>query len=235
MVRLKADLHTHTADDRFDQPVYSSEMLIDIVAKLNYQVLAIACHSRNVYTPRLAAYAAERGVLLVPATETLLDYKHVLLLNPDAAHEQATTFAELRAARRPEVAVVAPHPYYPAGACLRSSLVKHIDLFDAVEISCMYLKWFNPNRKAQRVAQRFGLPLVGTSDCHVLPYCDTTYTWIEAEDVSVPAVIDAIRAGRVAVETRPPTPRCTVTMGSYYVREYTRYMLGRSKFGAKNT
>ena len=46
MERLKADLHTHTADDPHDRLNYSAEMLIDTVAAAGVRVLAITCHEK---------------------------------------------------------------------------------------------------------------------------------------------------------------------------------------------
>jgi len=228
LIRLKADLHVHTADDRFDRLGYSSEMLIDIVAQLNLDVLAIACHGRVVYTARLAEYARRRGVLLIPAIENLIDGKHVVLINPDREQAAATTFDALRALGRRNAVILAPHPFYPSKACLRGALIAHMDLFDAIEHSCFYHYAYNPNRKAIKVANQYGRPLLGTSDTHILPYCGSTFSWIEAEEAGIEAVIEAIRAGRVELETAPPPWVNFKIMFVYYAREITKYML-RSK------
>jgi hypothetical protein len=55
-------------------------------------------------------------------------------------------------------------------------------------------------------AQRMGIPLVGTSDCHRLWQLGTTYTLLDAEEKTVPSVFAAIRAGRVRVVTAPLRP-----------------------------
>ncbi len=202
MKRLKTDLHTHAADDPFDTLSYSAEMLIDAVAAAGMDVLAITCHDLNPYQDRLAEYATRRNVLLVPGIEKFISKKHVLILNPHPDHLLADSFEELRAIGRKDAAFIAPHPYYPAPSSLISDLVRHIDLFDAIEWSSLYVRGLNPNRWAARTASRFGLPLLGTSDTHGLPYMDTTYSWIEAES-SPFGIVQAIRAGRVTLETRP--------------------------------
>lgn len=225
MIRLKADLHVHTADDPHDRLGYSSEMLIDIVAQLNLDVLGIACHGHVVYTTHLAEYARRRGVLLVPAAEVLIEGKHVVLINPDPEQAAATTFAELRALGPRNAVVMAPHPFYPAKACLRKTLIKHMDLFDAIEYSCFYFYGCNPNRKAVAVARQYGRPLIGTTDTHVLPYCGSTYSWIAAEEASIEAVIAAIRAGRVEVATAPPPWPSFKAMLGHYGREFARYIV----------
>jgi len=201
MKRLKADIHTHSADDPRDVIDYSAEMLIEAGAKLNMDVLAITLHQTLLVSERLALYASRRGILLIPGVELLVEGKHVVILNPDEEQASATTFAELRALGRREAAVVAPHPYYPLRTALRSALAKNIDVFDAVEYCSVYYRGLNPNRRAQAVARRHGLPMVGSSDSHAMPYSDSTCTWIDAEP-TVAGVIRAIRTGRVEVETR---------------------------------
>lgn len=206
MKRLKADLHTHTADDPFDIIAYSAETLIDEAAEAGVEVLAITCHEFNAYSAYLSHYAHRRGVLLVPGMEKFVSSKHVVILNPHADHQQAHTFDDLRNVGRLDAAFVAPHPYYPSPNSLLGDLERNIDLFDAIEWSSLYLRSLNPNRKAARAARAHGLPLLGTSDTHVLPYEDTTFSWIEAEPC-IEGIIEAIRAGRVTVETRPKKSR----------------------------
>ncbi len=224
MPRLKADLHTHTADDPHDRIAHSSEMLIDAVAQLNFNVLAITCHERVVSSERLNAYAAERGVLLVPGVELVVEGKHVVVLNPDAEQAKARTFAELRRLGHRDGIVMAPHPFYFERSCVKQKLIEHIDVFDAIEFCSVYLPGIGMNGKAVEAARRYGLPLIGTSDTHGFPYCDSTFTWIEAEEATVPGVIEAIRAGRVTLETRPRPLPLVLNLAGYYLRDKLRDM-----------
>lgn len=202
MERLKADLHTHTADDPYDRLDYSAEMLIDAAAAAGVRVLAITCHELNVYCEYLADVARRRNVLLVPGIEKFIENKHVLIMNPAPEHLSAHTFQEFRALGRRGAVFVAPHPYYPAPHSLLSDFTRNIDLFDAVEYCSLYFRATNPNRWAESVAKAHGLPMIGTSDTHRLPYDDSTFSWIAAEP-TVEGVLDAIRAGRVEVQTKP--------------------------------
>lgn len=226
MLRLKADLHTHCADDPRDRIDYSAEMLIDAVAQLNFDVLAIALHKRVGYTERLAAYARERGILLIPAIELRVENKHVLVLNPDAEQVHAQTFAELRRLGRRGAAFIAPHPFYPGRSCLHGRLVENIDLFDGIEYCSLYLRGLNPNRKAVRVARRFGLPLIGTSDTHAMPFSDSTFSMIEAREASTEAVVDALRQGRVSLVTRPRPVLHAALMVTFFVRDQLESLAG---------
>jgi len=204
-------------------------MLIDTMAQLNFGVLAIACHDHAAYNARLAAYAAERNILLIPAIERCLEGKHVVVLNPGEAHLTAKTFGDIRKAGRGDAVFIAPHPYYPDTTCLHRKLVEHIDLFDAIEYCSVYTAFCNPNRRAVRVAKRYGLPLVGTSDSHTLPYTSPTFSWIEAEEQTVPAVLHALRKGMITVESQPRPLRQMVRPGAYFVRERVRIALGYRK------
>lgn len=231
MLELRADLHTHAAGDPRDRIDHSAEMLIDTVAQLKIDVLAVACHERVVYTGTLAEYARRRGVLLVSAIELLVEGKHVVVLNPDEEQAQATTFAQLRALGKRDAAILAPHPFFLLRTCLGKELIANIDLFDAIEYCSMYYHGLNLNRRAAGVARRFGVPLVGTSDTHTLPYSESTVTRIEAEERSVEAVVDAVRAGRVRVETRPRPLAQAVSMVAFSARELMRDIAGRLEFG----
>lgn len=200
MKRLRAELHAHCADDPADGLRYSAEMLIDGVAGRGVDVLAITCHGACIHTARLAAYARERGVLLVPGLEQYVEGKHVLILNPDPAHLEARDFATLARLRGRGEAVIAPHPYYPSPTSLGTLLDRNIGLFDAIEYCAFYASVFGFNRRAVAVARRHGLPLVGTQDVHALPYVPTTRTWLTA-DPTPEGVAEAVRAGRVEMET----------------------------------
>jgi predicted metal-dependent phosphoesterase TrpH len=227
MPRLKTDLHVHTADDPWDRITYSAEMLIDAAAQLNIDVLAIACHCRVMYTERIAEYARRRGVLLMPAIELCVEGKHIVVLNPDTEQAGAATYAELRALGRRAAFLVAPHPFYPERACLHGKLIEHIDLFDAIEYASLHLPGINFNRKAAAVAKRFGLPMLGTSDTHGLPYCDSTFSWVESEEATVPSVIEALRAGRITIQTRSRPWRHVRQMLLFYVKDQLRLLVGQ--------
>lgn len=219
---LKADLHAHAADDFHDRIGHSAEMLIDALAQLNYDVVALACHNRVVHTDRLDQYARRRNIVLVPALEALIEGKHVVILNPDPELAAAKSFAQLRALGRRDAFILAPHPFYRDNRCLGRKLILNIDCFNGIEWCSLYRPWINPNRRAARLARRTGLPMVGTSDCHGFPYCPTTFSWIDARDRSVTAVIEALRAGRVSVQTRPKPLRHALRAAACFVRDKAR-------------
>ena len=152
---LKVELHSHTADDPHDRIPHSAEQLIDRAAALGYDALAITLHDRQLDLARLAPYAAERRVVLIPGIERTIARKHVLLLNFPREAELVSSFADLAALKQrvPRGLVVAPHPYFPAPSCLWGLLDDHADLFDAVEVNAMFTEAVDFNAPARRWAQ----------------------------------------------------------------------------------
>jgi hypothetical protein len=113
------------------------------------------------------------------------------------------SMADIAACKTPEAMVVAPHPFYPVGIAGGDLLSSHRGLFDAVEFSGLYTPLTQRfNRRALEYARVAGLPVVGNSDTHFMWQMGRTYTLIDAA-AEPAAVLDAIRAGRLQLVTRP--------------------------------
>ena len=201
---LKADLHLHTAEDPLDRVRYTAKEIISKAADERFDVLAITNHQIMTFTPELFFHAQERGILLIPGVEVTIRRRHVLLLNPPPV-KICSEFHHLTKLRRPETLIVAPHPYFPGTYSLNGHLLKHRNLFDALEYCHFYSPRINFNQKAIEVAQSHGFPLIGNSDAHFLSQFGTTYSLIYAEK-NLESIFNAIRKNRVAVVTRPLTP-----------------------------
>jgi len=202
---LKVELHTHTDDDPVDRIPYTIFDLIDRAASLGYGALAVTLHDLQLDLRHFHQHAAERGLVLIPGVERTIQGRHVLLLNFAGGTEHVRTFDDLaRLKSRTPGLVVAPHPFFPAFACLRGALDRHADLFDAVEVNAMFTSTLNFNRRAERWAERHGKPLVGNCDVHQLRQLGTTYSLVDAAP-NADAICEAIAAGRVRVESRPLT------------------------------
>ncbi|PWT83832.1 MAG: hypothetical protein C5B57_06120 [Blastocatellia bacterium] len=200
---LKIDLHTHTADDPVDRIPYTTSQLIDRATELGYGALAITLHDRQLDVRPLVSYAAERGIVLIPGIERTIEGRHVLLLNFTPGAEDVQSFADLRKLRRHEPGlVIAPHPFFPTSSCLRGDLDRYADLFDAVEWNAMYTASLNFNRRAEQWAVGHGKPIVGNGDVHRLPQLGTSFSLVDAAP-DPDAICDAVKAGRVRVETQP--------------------------------
>jgi predicted metal-dependent phosphoesterase TrpH len=200
---LKVDLHTHTSDDPSDRISYSTFDLIDRAAELQFDAIAVTLHDCQLDVSGYRAYAASRGVVLIPGIERTIEGRHVLLLNYSRAAESVGSFEDLASLRQREQGlVVAPHPFFPAGSALRGRLTAHAHLFDAVEWNAMFTRRVNFNLLGERWARRHGKPMVGNGDVHRLEQLGTTYSLVDAEP-DADAMCAAIAAGRVQVVARP--------------------------------
>lgn len=202
---LKAEMHAHCNLDPVDYGIcgFSPEQLLCRAAGEGFDVLAITCHNRNVWTDRLCAYARGLGITLVPGMEvTVENTRHVLVYNFDGGPRDLDTLEKIRGRSGGQTLVVAPHPYYPGRSCLRGRLEKNPDLFDAVEYSGFVVPGVNFNRRGVRAAARMGKPLLGCGDVHHLWQLGRTYAWIWAAP-GVRTVLDAIRQGSVRLAASP--------------------------------
>ena len=200
---LKADLHLHTSEGEPFIP-YDARALIDRAAREAYQVLSITNHEVVTFSEDLSDYARERGILLIPGVEATIEEKHVLLYNIDVPPSRIRTFADLRQLKTREWLVVAAHPFFPGSTCLRGRLVEEIDVFDAIEFSHFYTGRIDFNSPAVRLAREVGLPLLGTSDSHLVRQLGTTYSMLEGT-LTIPSALGAVRKGLVQVVSRPLT------------------------------
>ena len=201
---LKADLHIHVKGDKQDNIRYTAHQLIDRASELKYEILAITCHDVVIYSQELAAYAASKGILLIPGAEKTLNGKHVLLYNLTNEELDAIgTFDDLRELKKKKkILVIAPHPYFLTPFCLGKELEKNIDLFDALEYSHYHTTFINFNRKAVKLAKKHHKPIVGNSDTHDLLRCTTTYSLIDSTK-NTEAVISAVKSGNVQCVSSP--------------------------------
>ncbi|HEY3128038.1 MAG TPA: PHP domain-containing protein [Acidobacteriota bacterium] len=201
---LKVELHAHTSEDPQDRVPHSSTELIDRAVELEYRALSITLHDKQLQSPRLTAYAKEKGLVLLGGVERTIRGKHVLLINFPERAESVETFEELAELKKenPNGLVIAPHPFYPGKTCLRSLMNRYADLFDAVELNCFYTSTVDFNRAAVRWAQEHGKTVVGNSDVHRLVQLGRTFTLVEA--IPDPdSICCAIREGRVKIKTDP--------------------------------
>ncbi|MBW3002935.1 PHP domain-containing protein [Candidatus Woesearchaeota archaeon] len=215
---LKADFHMHTNEDPIDFCLgYSAKELIKYCAKLKYKVLAITNHAfkpshRCFFNRDIESYAKKQGILLIPGMEARIDNKDVVLLNIKPGTKKPCTFRRVEMLRDEGAMVMAPHPMFKLHS-LNNYIFKKIKLFDAIEYSHNYTKYFNMNNQGMEIADEYNLPLVGTSDCHYLSQLDKTYTMVDAA-LNKDSVLEAIRKKKVRVVTRPLKTREYVSIMS---------------------
>src|SRR5213594_554539 len=208
---IKVDLHIHTLDDPKDAVDYSAHQLLARARSLGFGVLAITLHDAVFDRQEVFADAAAMGILLIPAAEVRLCGADVIVLNvtPEEVAELKNfdDLRRLRARRGSSIFIIAPHPFYVFGGSIGSRLVAEIDCFDAIEFCHFHVGLFNPNRRAKRVASRFGKPLIATSDAHRLHAFGRHYTSIPTPSaLTVENVFAALRSG----PQRLTSPACSL-------------------------
>jgi len=200
---LKVDFHLHTRDDPKDCLDHSALELLQRAHALGFGALAITLHDHVLTNPDVFDAARELGILLIPAAEMRLEGADVVLLNitPEEAAglRRLSDLSTLRQRRGGSVLMLAPHPFFVLGGSIgERRLVEHIDLFDAIELCHFHTCWFNRNRPAVRIAERFHKPLLATSDAHRLDGFGEHYSLVQAAaDATPEAIFDAIRSGCV--------------------------------------
>jgi len=201
MSKLKCQLHCHTHQDPIDSIRHTEHKLIDTAARLGYDVLAISCHNVVIFNEDLRRYAEKKRILLIPAIEKSIRKKHVLILNADVRAQSIQSFEDLKKYKnlKKDCFIIAAHPYYPAMTSLGKKLEQHIGLFDAIEYSWFHSKKTNfLNEKTIKVASKHDLPVLATSDNHILKYLDYSYSLIDAGK-NIKSIFDAIRNKRIKI------------------------------------
>lgn len=204
-MQIKIQFHTHTRKDPVDNIKHTEEDLIAAAAANGYDALSITCHNRVVFDENLQKYAEKNGILLIPGIEKSIGRRHVLIINANAEAEKIKTFDDLKNYKknRAQCLIIAPHPFYPTWICLHKKLEENIKLFDAVEYSWFHSKKLNfYNEKAKKFALKHGLPMISTSDNHILKYLDASYSLVEAKEKSIPAIFDAIKKNRIRIVSK---------------------------------
>jgi predicted metal-dependent phosphoesterase TrpH len=202
---MKAELHSHCSIDPIDYRIcnYTPEELIQAAAKLGYEILAITCHNKDIWTAELSEFARSRGITLLPGMEVATEgTHHTLVYNFGMGAENLNTLQKIRSRSREDTLVIAPHAFFPGRTCLRGLLERNLDIFDAIECSGFHVYGLNFNRRGIDLAARACKPLVGNGDVHHLWQLGRTYTWIYAEpDTS--SIVSAVKQGFVRLETSP--------------------------------
>ena len=232
---IKIDLHIHTLDDPKDAVDYSAHQLLERAHSLGFRVLAITLHDAVFEQKDVYSDAAAMGILLIPAAEVRLCGADVIVLNVTSAEvaelKNFDDLRTLRARRGNSIFTFAPHPFYVFGGSIGSRLLAEIDCFDAIEFCHFHVGLFNPNRRAKRVATRFGKPLIATSDAHRLHAFGRHYTSIPMPPaLTVESVFAALRNGPLRL-TSPPCSFTDLASAIYFVFLAHPFRV-RRKFGS---
>jgi predicted metal-dependent phosphoesterase TrpH len=206
MPSYRIELHSHCQGDPVDRHLgHDIYQHIDRAREVGLDAIAVTWHRKIFDLPDAFAYARERGILLIAGMEADIDHRHLVVLNVAEGDLPAEpTWSQIRALRRqkPDVLVMAPHPFYPHPCCLGKTINDHVDCIDAVEWCYMHVHWIpgrvDPNLRAARWAHKHGKAVIACSDAHTLAAIGKNASTVEADALTPESLWEGIRAGRVS-------------------------------------
>jgi len=221
---LACDLHVHTNYSK-DGESSVEEILLQAEAE---GLDAIAITDHDSVDGAKKALALGSTVLVIPGIEVSTKQGHLLVLGvTEIIPAGLDVVATVDIAHRLGGLCILPHPYHVWRHGVARRKKAGMNVVDAVEAFNSRYIVGSANQKAARVAKRLGKPCVGGSDAHNARFVGFGRTYVESEK-SVPAILEAIRAGRVSCGGRK-TPLRTYTRQSINntwrkIKRITRHM-----------
>lgn len=188
-MRLRLDLHVHSQAS-FDGRMTVEEIVAAARAK-GLDGVAICDHD-VVYTGPTEV----DGMLIIPGVEFSTEHGHLLGLFVDRPMVHTTWEETIHAIHRVGGLAVLAHPFQHSRdeSSLRP-LVKDLDGMEAWN-SRANRKNAKANQRAFYFAAFRGMPYTAGSDAHVRQEVGNGYTAVEVEEVSLPAIREALAAGK---------------------------------------
>lgn len=221
---LACDLHVHTNYSKDGES--SVEEILRQAEAEGLDVIAITDH--DTVDGAKKALTVPTSVLVIPGIEVSTKQGHLLVLGvTELIPAGLDVVATVNIARRMDALAILPHPYHVWRHGVARRKKAGMNVVDAVEAFNSRYIVGSANQKAARIAKRLGKPCVGGSDAHNAKFVGFGRTYVEAEK-NVPAILEAIRAGRVSCGGRK-TPLRTYTRQSINntwrkIKRITRHM-----------
>lgn len=206
---LACDLHVHT---NFSKDGESSvEEILKRAEEAGLDAVAITDH--DTVDGAKKALTCTTDVLVIPGIEVSTRQGHLLVLGvTEVIPSGLDVAATVEIVRRMGGVAILPHPYHVWRHGVARRRKAGMAIVDAVEVFNSRYIVGSANTKAARIARRLGKPCVGGSDAHNSRFVGFGRTFVDAEK-NVPAILDAIRAGKVSCGGRK-TPLRTYTRQS---------------------
>jgi predicted metal-dependent phosphoesterase TrpH len=221
---LACDLHVHTNYSKDGES--SIEEILRQAESEGLDAIAITDHDSVEGAKK--ALTIPSSVLIIPGIEVSTKQGHLLVLGiTEVLPAGLDVVATINIARTMGALTILPHPYHVWRHGVARRKKAGMNTVDAVEVFNSRYIVGSANQKAARIAKRLGKPCVGGSDAHNAKFVGFGRTYIDAEK-NVPAILEAIRAGRVSYGGRK-TPLRTYTRQSINntwrkIKRITRHM-----------
>ncbi|HJJ51033.1 MAG TPA: PHP domain-containing protein [Methanocorpusculum sp.] len=195
MVLITCDLHIHTnasADGKC-----SVEDVIAKAKERGFQAIAITDHDTTKGAKQALAIK-DPGIIIIPGIEVSTKQGHVLVLGTTKEYEPGKNTVEtIREAKADGCLVIIPHPFHRwrhgVGLHAPNALLEA----DGIEVFNSRYYIGAANTRAAKFAKRYRKPMTAGSDAHTCRFVGYGINIIDADDSTVPAILDAIKKGKV--------------------------------------
>ena len=204
MPRYRLDMHVHTrvSPDGLDLP----EKVVDAAVRAGLDGIVITDHDRGDAYDRLVELGLAdpsgepvNGFLVVPGVEVSCNEGHVLVIGAAWSAPAGLLAREVALRAHEQGALcVAPHPFDRFRSGVGRTTLDEVS-FDAIEVCNSKTLDMRSNTLAAEYAEKTALPGLAGSDAHEAATVGRAHTLVDAERLSVRAVVNAVAAGEVEV------------------------------------
>ncbi|WP_232688451.1 PHP domain-containing protein [Halobacterium zhouii] len=197
---LSVEFHTHSSASHDGRD--SVEMLLEQAQAVGLDAIAVTDHDEFEASERAADLASEYDLVGIPGMEVTSAAGHVLAIGIDEAVPSGRSFAEtIDAIRKRGGVAIVPHPFQSSRSGVAANISRgELADADAIEVYNSRLLTGRANRRAEEFARDNGLPMTAGSDAHIAEMVGQAVTRVNAEEASLSAILDAVRAGETTVE-----------------------------------
>ena len=197
---LTVEFHTHSAlsfDGR--DPV---DLLLEQAQAVGLDALAVTDHDRIDASLEAAEKAADYGLVGIPGMEVTSAAGHVLAFGVAERVPPGLSFAEtVETIRELGGIAVIPHPFQKSRSGVAPNVSRtELASADAIEVYNSRLLTGRANRRAERFAANWDLPMTAGSDAHISEMVGQAVTLVDADERSADAILRAVAGGRTLVE-----------------------------------
>lgn len=187
------DLHTHTffSSDACNSP----EEMIKAARRRGLSGIAITDHNTCEAHDYLQGRQLPEGFLVIPGVEVSTAEGHLLCIGATLPYLKGKPAREVLAEIKKAGGIGIPaHPFDKWRAGIRADTLDTLEL-EALEVFNAAVTAKSYNEKALQYAKSRGLSMTAASDAHHDSASGVSWTTFELEDLSVPALLAAIRKG----------------------------------------